>query len=66
MQELSEQSWVASPTSAGDPLLGVWARLAGRPRISHTARDWLTKPHMVAAGCGITTVSTSLSLELTC
>jgi len=61
LAELSEQSWIASPGSSSDPLLGVWPGLAGRPRISHTARDWLTKLYLVAAGAGITTVPTSLS-----
>jgi DNA-binding transcriptional LysR family regulator len=31
-----------------------------RPEIAHTARDWLAKLHLVAAGCGLTTVSASL------
>jgi DNA-binding transcriptional LysR family regulator len=61
LAELSEQSWIASPGSSSDPLLGVWPGLAGRPRISHTARDWLTKLYLRAAGAGITTVPTSLS-----
>ncbi len=61
LAELSEQSWIASPGSSSDPLLGVWPGLAGRPRISHTARDWRTKLYLVAAGAGITTVPTSLS-----
>ncbi|MGV9900696.1 LysR family transcriptional regulator, partial [Streptomyces tendae] len=41
-------------------LLGVWPGLPGRPRIAHTARDWLTKLHLVAAGAGITTASPAL------
>lgn len=31
-----------------------------RPEIAHTARDWLAKLHLVAAGCGITTVPAAL------
>ncbi|GAB2960280.1 hypothetical protein GCM10023080_020370 [Streptomyces pseudoechinosporeus] len=27
-----------------------------RPEIAHTARDWLAKLQLVAAGCGLTTV----------
>ncbi len=61
LAELSEQRWIASPGSSSDPLFGVWPGLPGRPRISHTARDWLTKLHLVAAGCGITTLPTSLA-----
>ena len=30
--------------------------MAGRPRIAHSARDWLSKLNLVAAGCGVTTV----------
>jgi DNA-binding transcriptional LysR family regulator len=41
--------------------MGVWPGLAGRPRIAHTARDWLTKLQLVAAGCGLTTVSPNLA-----
>ena len=45
-------------------MLGVWPGLAGRPRVAHTARDWLTKLHLVAVGCGLTTVPPSLSSVL--
>jgi len=31
-----------------------------RPEIAHTARDGLAKVHLVAAGCGITTMPASL------
>jgi DNA-binding transcriptional LysR family regulator len=55
LDELADQEWIASPSSAADPTMGVWPDLPGRPRISHTARDWLTKLQLVAAGCGITT-----------
>lgn len=61
VDELAEATWIASPSGGSDPLLGVWPGLAGRPRVSHTARDWLTKLHLVAAGCGVTTVPASLS-----
>jgi len=54
--ELEGVDWIASPTAGGESLLGVWPGLAGRPRIRHTARDWLTKLQLVAAGCGLTTV----------
>ncbi|MFS8198798.1 LysR family transcriptional regulator [Streptomyces sp. CWNU-52B] len=58
--DLAGEQWIASPGSPGEPLLGVWPGLPGRPRISHTARDWLTKLHLVAAGAGITTASPAL------
>jgi DNA-binding transcriptional LysR family regulator len=53
--------WIASPTTGGETLLGVWPGLAGRPRVAHTARDWLTKLQLVAAGCGLTTVPPNLA-----
>jgi DNA-binding transcriptional LysR family regulator len=59
--ELEGVDWIASPSSGGESLLGVWPGLAGRPRVAHTARDWLTKLQLVAAGCGLTTVPLSLS-----
>lgn len=41
--------------------MGVWPGLDERPRIAHTARDWLAKLNLVAAGCGITTVPPTFS-----
>ncbi len=41
--------------------LGVWPGLDERPEIAHTARDWLAKLHLVAAGCGLTTVPCALA-----
>jgi len=41
--------------------MGVWPGLDERPEITHTARDWLTKLHLVAAGCGVTTVPASFA-----
>jgi hypothetical protein len=38
----------------------VWPGLGERPDIAHAARDWLAKLHLVAAGCGITTVPAAL------
>jgi DNA-binding transcriptional LysR family regulator len=62
--ELERVDWIASPSVGGESLLGVWPGLAGRPRIAHTARDWLTKLQLVAAGCGLTTVPPRLSSVL--
>ncbi|WP_214404870.1 LysR family transcriptional regulator [Pseudonocardia lacus] len=61
VEDLAEQVWIASPDSGAEPLLGVWPGLAGRPRVAHTARDWLAKLRLVAAGCGVTTVPASLA-----
>ncbi|MFE1071400.1 LysR family transcriptional regulator [Streptomyces sp. NPDC058783] len=60
VEDIAAQPWIAGPGGAGDPLLGVWPRLPGRPRIAHTARDWLTKLHLVASGAGITTATPAL------
>ena len=56
VDELVDADWIATASSSAEPLLGVWPGLPGRPRVVHTARDWLTKLHLVAAGFGVTTV----------
>ncbi|MFD7710138.1 LysR family transcriptional regulator [Streptomyces sp. NPDC059786] len=61
VDELAEAAWIAAPSSGSEPLLGVWPGLPGRPRIVHTARDWLTKLHLVAGGFGVTTVPVRLA-----
>jgi DNA-binding transcriptional LysR family regulator len=61
VEELAGVDWVAGPSTSGETLLGVWPGLAGRPRIAHTARDWMTKLQLVAAGCGLTTVPPNLA-----
>ncbi len=55
LNELVDVNWIATPSSAAEPLLGVWPGLPGRPRVVHSARDWLTKLQLVAAGLGVTT-----------
>lgn len=59
--ELADVDWIASPGTSSEPLLGVWPGLAGRPRVVHSARDWLTKLQLVAAGCGLTTIPSNLA-----
>lgn len=59
--DLHGQRWIAGPTSGADRHMGVWPGLDERPEIAHTARDWLAKLYLVAAGLGITTVPTALS-----
>jgi DNA-binding transcriptional LysR family regulator len=61
ISDLHGQRWIAAPASAGETLMGVWPGLDERPQIAHTARDWLAKLHLVAAGCGITTVPAALT-----
>ncbi len=52
VDELVDAAWIATPSSSSEPLLGVWPGLPGRPRIVHSARDWLTKLHLVVGGFG--------------
>jgi DNA-binding transcriptional LysR family regulator len=56
VDELVDAPWIATPSSSAEPLLGVWPGLPGRARIVHSARDWLTKLHLVAGGFGVTTI----------
>lgn len=59
-QDLAGATWIASPARAGEPLLGTWPGLPGRPSVHHATRDWLTKLHLVATGAGVTTVPSTL------
>lgn len=59
--DLGAQRWITGPTSGEDRLMGVWPGLDRRPEIAHTARDWLAKLHLVAAGFGITTAPAGLA-----
>jgi DNA-binding transcriptional LysR family regulator len=59
--DLAGQRWIAGSVSGDDQVMGVWPGLDERPVIAHTARDWLAKLHLVAAGCGITTAPTALA-----
>jgi DNA-binding transcriptional LysR family regulator len=59
--DLRGQRWIAGPSSGEEKLMGVWPGLDERPEIAHTVRDWLAKLHLVAAGCGLTTVPPSLA-----
>lgn len=59
--DLHGQRWIAGPTSGPDRHMGVWPGLDERPEVAHTARDWLAKLYLVAAGLGITTVSASMA-----
>ncbi|MFJ9608428.1 LysR family transcriptional regulator [Kitasatospora sp. NPDC101176] len=61
VDDLVDAPWIAAPASASEPLLGAWPGLPGRPRIVHSARDWLTKLHLVAGGFGVTTVPSRLA-----
>jgi DNA-binding transcriptional LysR family regulator len=62
--ELAGAAWVASQSTAGEPLLGVWPGLGGRPRVVHRANDWLTKLRLVAATDAVTTLPSNLVAAL--
>jgi len=51
--DLRGQRWIDGSSSGEDQLIGVWPGLDERPEIAHTARDWLAKLQLVAAGCGL-------------
>ncbi|MFF9207518.1 MULTISPECIES: LysR family transcriptional regulator [unclassified Streptomyces] len=59
--DLRGQRWIAGSSSGEERLMGVWPGLDERPDIAHTARDWLAKLHLVAAGLGLTTVPATLT-----
>ncbi|RPF30596.1 LysR family transcriptional regulator [Streptomyces sp. TLI_185] len=61
VDDLRGQRWIGSAGSGQDRLMGVWPGLDERPEVAHTARDWLAKLHLVAAGCGLTTVPATLA-----
>ena len=58
--DLHGQRWIAGPNCRDAQFMGVWPGLDERPEIVHTARDWLAKLSLVAAGAGITTISDAL------
>jgi DNA-binding transcriptional LysR family regulator len=59
--DLVGQRWIASPSTGEEKLMGVWPGVDERPVVAHTARDWLAKLHLVAAGCGLTTMPAALA-----
>ena len=64
VDELAGERWVASPSEAGEALLGVWPGLPGRPIVAFTVRDWLGKVGLVASGLAITTVPPAVAAAL--
>ncbi|MFB7633892.1 LysR family transcriptional regulator [Streptomyces sp. NPDC056149] len=59
--DLRGQRWIVGSSSGEDRVMGVWPGLDERPEIVCTARDWLAKLQLVAAGCGLTTVPAALA-----
>jgi DNA-binding transcriptional LysR family regulator len=57
--DLHGQRWIGGV--GNERVLGVWPGLDERPEIVHSARDWLAKLNLVAAGLGITTLPAALS-----
>ncbi|GAA3451275.1 LysR family transcriptional regulator [Dactylosporangium matsuzakiense] len=60
VEDLRGLAWIAGQSGADEQLMGVWPGLGGRPVIAHTARDWLAKLNLVAAGLGATTVPSAM------
>ncbi|EME62688.1 hypothetical protein [Amycolatopsis decaplanina] len=48
VDELVDAPWIAGPSPSAKPMLGVWPGPPGRVRVVHSARDRLTKLHLVA------------------
>ena len=57
--DLHGQHWIGGV--GNERVLGVWPGLDERPEIVHSARDWLAKLHLVAAGLGMTTLPVTLA-----
>lgn len=57
--DLYGERWIGG--LGNERVLGVWPGLDERPEIVHSARDWLAKMQMVAAGLGITTIPATLA-----
>jgi hypothetical protein len=54
--DLRGRRWIVGSPSGEDRLVGAWPDLDERSETTHTAREWLAKLSLVAAGCGLTTV----------
>jgi DNA-binding transcriptional LysR family regulator len=57
--DLHGQRWIGGV--GNERVLGVWPGLSERPEVVHSARDWLAKLQLVAAGLGITTLPGALA-----
>ena len=60
IDELVGRRWIATVGAGDETMLGVWPGLPERAEIAHVTRNWLTKLQLVAAGCGLTTVSAAM------
>lgn len=57
LADLADQSWIVTSSARDESPMGAWPSLPGRPRVEHVAADWAAKLGLVAAGCGVTTIS---------
>jgi DNA-binding transcriptional LysR family regulator len=57
LAELAGESWVAGSREVSDTLLAACLRSGFQPRIDFVVAEWMAKLGMVAAGVGITLVS---------
>lgn len=64
LADLADVGWIGSVHAHGDPTLGVWPGLPGRPELRHQTGDWMAKLQLVAAGLGVTTVPPILATVL--
>ncbi|MBW8485619.1 LysR family transcriptional regulator [Actinomadura parmotrematis] len=54
--ELRAERWITGSTDPGTTLLGAWTGGEWEPRVAFTARDWVAKLGLAAAGLGVTVV----------
>ncbi|WP_051580356.1 LysR family transcriptional regulator [Pseudonocardia acaciae] len=54
--ELAGERWIVGSANSADGLLGAWPDGDRAPAVAFTARDWLAKLALVAAGLGVTMV----------
>lgn len=52
VDDLRDEDWIIGQGRRGDPQFGAWPTLP-QPRVAFTAREWLTRLGMVAAGLGV-------------
>lgn len=53
---LRNERWITASTEPGTTLLGAWPDASRQPDIAFTARDWVAKLGLTAAGLGITMI----------
>jgi DNA-binding transcriptional LysR family regulator len=56
--DLADEQWIVGSSDPSEGLLGAWHHGSWRPREAFTAREWIAKLGLVAAGLGVTIVPT--------